>query len=138
MNTRRHAHGVRGRAKPSMMISAELQYDWNVEVIAQFYATLYIEEGGGTRKMHSMTEGDWYNISYDDFVSHFSFRAADAHRSMLHIHNPLDEGEMKFMYALGQEENVGTINGLYTFYSVLNMLFRKTIYPRDEDPTNIL
>jgi hypothetical protein len=88
--------------------------------------------------MHWMTEGDWYNISYDDFASHFSFGAADAHRSMLHIHNPLDEGEMKFMYALGQEENVGTINGLYTFYSVLNMLFRKTIYPRDEHPTNIL
>jgi hypothetical protein len=25
MNTRRHAHGVRGRAKPSIIISAELQ-----------------------------------------------------------------------------------------------------------------
>jgi hypothetical protein len=25
MNTRRHAHGVRGRAKPSMIISAKLQ-----------------------------------------------------------------------------------------------------------------
>jgi hypothetical protein len=33
------------------------QYDWNVEVIAQFYATLYIE-GGGARKMHWMTEGN--------------------------------------------------------------------------------
>jgi hypothetical protein len=29
-----------------------VHYDWNVEVIAQFYATLYIEEGGGARKMH--------------------------------------------------------------------------------------
>jgi hypothetical protein len=34
------------------------QYDWNVEVVAQFYATLYIEEGGGARKMHWMTEVD--------------------------------------------------------------------------------
>jgi hypothetical protein len=41
------------------------------------------------------------------------------------------------MYALGQEGNAGTINGLYTFYSVLKRLFRKTICPRDEDPTNI-
>jgi hypothetical protein len=41
------------------------------------------------------------------------------------------------MYALGQEGNAGTINGLYTFYSVLNRLFRKTICPRDVDPTNI-
>jgi hypothetical protein len=44
---------------------------------------------------------------------------------------------MKFMYALKQEGNTGAINGLYTFYSVLNMLFRKTICPRYGDPTNI-
>jgi hypothetical protein len=44
---------------------------------------------------------------------------------------------MKFLYAPGQEGNAGTINGLYTFCSVLNRLFRKTICPRDGDPTNI-
>jgi hypothetical protein len=108
-----------------------------VVVIVQFYATLYIEEGGGERRMHWMIEGEWDNISYDDFTSRFSFGAVDAHRSRLHIHNPLDEGEMKFMYALGQEGNAGTPNGLCTFYSILNRPFRKTMCPRDEDPTNI-
>jgi hypothetical protein len=112
-------------------------YDWNMEVIAQFYATLYIEDGGGTWKMHWMTESDWYNISYDDFTSHISFGTADAHCSRLHIHNLLDKGEMKFMYAPGQEDNAGTTNGLYTFHSILNRLFRKIVYPRDEDPTDI-
>jgi hypothetical protein len=77
--------------------------------------------------MHWMTEGEWYNIGYDDFASRFSFGVADSHRPRLHIHNPLDEVEMKFMYALGLEGNAGTTNGLYTFYSVLNMLFRKTV-----------
>jgi hypothetical protein len=114
-----------------------VHYDWNVEVIAQFYATLYIEVGGGARKMYCMIEGEWCNIGYDDFASRFSFGAADAHRSRLHIHNLLDEGEMKFMYAPGQEGNAGTTNGLYTFYSVLNMLFRKTVCLKDGDPTNI-
>jgi hypothetical protein len=84
-----------------------------------------------------MTVGEWYNISYVDFASCFSFGAADAHRSRLHIHNPLDEDEMKFMYAMGQEDNAGTTNGLYTFYSILNRLFRKTVCLRDRDPTNI-
>jgi hypothetical protein len=111
--------------------------DWNMEVIAQFYATLFMEEVGGARRIHWMTKGEWYNISYDDFASRFSFGAADAHCSRLHIHNPLDEGEMKFMYAPGQEGNARTTNGLYTIYSVLNMLFRKTVCPRDGDPTNI-
>jgi hypothetical protein len=84
-----------------------------------------------------MIEGDWFNISFDDFASHFSFGPADAHRPRLHIHNPLEENEMKFMYALGLEGNAATTNGLYTFYSVINWLFRKTICPRDGDPTNI-
>jgi hypothetical protein len=108
-----------------------------VEVIAQFYATLYIEEGGGARRMHWMTEGNWYHISYNDFASHFSFGAINAHHPRLHIHNPFEENEMKFMYAPRLEGNEGTINSLYTFYSVLNRIFRKTIFPRDGDPTNI-
>jgi hypothetical protein len=52
-----------------------------------------------------MTEGGWFNISYDDFASRFCFGAADACRQRLHIQNPLDEEEMKFMYALRLEGN---------------------------------
>jgi hypothetical protein len=44
---------------------------------------------------------------------------------------------MKLMYAPRQEMNAESINGLYTYYSVLNRLFRKAICPRDGDPTNI-
>jgi hypothetical protein len=84
-----------------------------------------------------MTEGEWYHITYDGFATRFSFGQADKNCSQIHLHNPLGENEMKFMFAPGQEGNAGTINGLYTFYSVLNRLFRKTICPRDRDPTNI-
>jgi hypothetical protein len=84
-----------------------------------------------------MPEGKWCRIGYDDFTSLFSFGTADAHHSRLHIHNLLDEGEMMFMYAPGQEGNAGTTNGMYTFYSVLNRLFRKTVCPRDGDSINI-
>jgi hypothetical protein len=79
------------------------------------------------RKIHWMIEEEWYNIGYGDFASRFSYGAADAHHPWLHIHNPHDEDEIKFMYAPRQEGNVGTTNGLCTFYSVLNRLFRKTI-----------
>jgi hypothetical protein len=114
-----------------------VHYDRNIEVIAQFYATLFIEEAEDVRAMHWMMEGEWYHITFDEFATQFSYGQANKDRFRIHIHNPLEENKIKFMYALGQEGNVGTINGLYTFYSVLNRLFRKTIYPRDEDPTNI-
>jgi hypothetical protein len=98
---------------------------------------LFFEEAGSVRAMHWMIEGEWYHITYDDFAIRFSFGQADKNRSQIHLHNPIGENEMKFMYTPGQEGNAGTINSLYTFYSVLNRHFRKIIYPRDEDPTNI-
>jgi hypothetical protein len=114
-----------------------VHYDWNIEVIAQFYAALFIEEVEDVRAMHWMTEGEWYHITSDEFATRFSYGQADKDCFRIHIHNPLGENEIKFMYAPGQEGNAGTINGLYTFYSVLNRLFRKIIYPTDGDPTNI-
>jgi hypothetical protein len=114
-----------------------VHYDWNIEVIAQFYATLFIEEAEDVNAMHWMTKGKWYHITFDEFATRFPYGQVDKDSFRIHIHNPLEENEIKFMYAPGQEGNAGTINGLYTFYSVLNRLFRKTICPRDGDPTNI-
>jgi hypothetical protein len=74
---------------------------------------------------------------HSGFATQFSYGQADKDRFRIHIHNPLEENEIKFMDAPGQEGNAGTINGLYIFYSVLNRLFRKTICQRDGDPTNI-
>jgi hypothetical protein len=36
----------------------------NNEVIAQFFATLFVEEHGDTSKLHWMTEGQWFEVSY--------------------------------------------------------------------------
>jgi hypothetical protein len=55
--------------------------------------------------MHWMTKGEWYNIGYGNFASRFSFGVADAHRPRTHINNPLEEDEMKLMFATGQEMN---------------------------------
>jgi hypothetical protein len=115
----------------------DVHYDWNIEVITQFYANLFIEEAEDVRAMHWMTEGEWYHITFDEFATQFSYGQADKDCFRIHIHNPLEENEIKFMYAPGQEGNAGTINGLYTFYSVLNRLFRKTICPRYGNPINI-
>jgi hypothetical protein len=113
------------------------KFDWNNEAIAQFFATLYVEEVGDARNMHWMTVGDWYSISYDDFAHRLGFGREDQNCPKIHLSQPLDEQEMKFMYAPGVEGNTRHINRLYTFYSVLNCLCRKIICSRDGDPTNI-
>jgi phage terminase large subunit len=45
--------------------------NWNNEVIAQFYATVCFEEHGDTRKLHSMTKSQWYEVSYFHFARLF-------------------------------------------------------------------
>jgi hypothetical protein len=35
-----------------------MHYNWNEEVIAQFYAILFIEKAGGLRRIYWMTEGE--------------------------------------------------------------------------------
>jgi hypothetical protein len=92
-------------------------HDWNIEVIAQFYATLFIEEDGNVRVMHWITEGEWYHLTYDEFATQFSFGQTDKDHSKIRLHNPIDENEMKFMCALGQEGNARMINELYIFFS---------------------
>jgi hypothetical protein len=37
---------------------------WNNEIITQFYATLYVKEHGDTRKLHWMTKGQWFEVTY--------------------------------------------------------------------------
>jgi hypothetical protein len=64
--------------------------DWNNEVIAQLYATLYFEENGDTRKLHWMTEGQWYEVSYTQFARLLDFGRKDASRVRIHMSLKLD------------------------------------------------
>ena len=51
--------------------------------------------------------------------------------------NALPTAHFGFMYPPNHEGNYGTTIGMYTFYANLNRLFRKTILPREGDPTRI-
>ena len=44
------------------------EYSWNTEIIAQFYATVFFENDKNPRVMHWMTEGQWYEATYDEFA----------------------------------------------------------------------
>jgi len=113
------------------------QYDWNIEVIAQFYATCHFETHDDMRWVHWMTEGKWYKINYAEFAVMFGFGRADAERVRLHLSSPLPKEEMKCMYLPGRESEFGGPKGLIPFYAYLNKFFRKTLAPREGDAHNI-
>jgi hypothetical protein len=78
-----------------------VHYDWNIDAIAQFYATLFLEEAEDVRAMHWMTEDEWYHITFDEFATRFSYGQADKDRFRIHIHNPLGENEIKLLTSIG-------------------------------------
>ena len=94
------------------------KYDWNVEVVAQFYATLYIEEAGSVRQMHWMTQGRQYSILFSRFARLFGFGQVDLSRERIHIGHPLPREEIEFMYPPQERQHAGSVSHLYTYYSV--------------------
>jgi hypothetical protein len=113
------------------------QKNWNTKIIAQFYATLYVEERGDTRKFHWMTEGRWYEITFEQFDRLFGFGRNDTNRIKIHFTSRLNGNMMRFMYPGGKRGNTGTTSDLFPFYAYLNRLFQRTMTPREGDSSNI-
>ena len=111
--------------------------DWNNEVIAQFYATLYVEEHDDTRKLHWMTEGQWYEVSYAQFARLLGFGRKDDSRVRIHMALKLDARKMTFMYPRSKLGNFGEITDMLPFYAYINRLFRRTLTPREGDGAKI-
>jgi hypothetical protein len=114
-----------------------LQMNWNNEIITQFFATLYIEERGDIRKFHWMTEGRWYEITFEQFARIFEFGWNDANHIKIHFASRLDTSRMRFMYPGNKRGSVGTTSDLLPFYVYLNYLFQRTMARREGDSSNI-
>jgi hypothetical protein len=113
-----------------------INYDWNEEVVAQFYANLYIRRE--TRTFHCLLQDKPLSVSYGRFAQILGFSEEDLSRPKLHGGEfPLDS-EMAFMYdsVYGKVE-FGTTHGMKPVYRMLNQLFRYTLSLKIGDNTNI-
>jgi hypothetical protein len=113
------------------------QKNWNNEIIAQFYATLYVEERGDTRKFHWMTEGRRYEITFEQFARLFGFGRNGANYIKIHFASRLDDSRMRFIYPGSKRGNTGTTSDLLPFNAYLNRLFQRTMTSREGDSSNI-
>jgi hypothetical protein len=77
-----------------------------------------------------MTEGEQFQFSFSNFLTLFRL-PHDETRRKLHDKGPLEVKRMAFMYPWNSKDSWGHVKDLYTYYSVLNRLFRKTLTPRD-------
>jgi hypothetical protein len=94
--------------------------DSNNEVIAQFYDTVCFEEHGVTKKIHWMTESQWYEVLYSHFARLFGFGRKDASRPKIHLALKFDARKIKFMYPRSKQGNFGETTDMFPFYAYLN------------------
>jgi hypothetical protein len=104
-------------------------------VVAQFYATLYVDRD--ENEMHFTLGGKRFKISVYEFGHLFKLRGATTTNQFnsdlvrLHYEDELEVTKMRFMYdrAYGNI-NYGHTSGLTPYYKMLNLLFRYTLCPR--------
>jgi hypothetical protein len=114
----------------------ELNYDWNEEVIAQFYANLYVRRE--TKTFHWLLQGKPLSVSYERFAQILGFGEENLGRpKLLGGEIPLDS-EMAFMYdSMYGKVEFGTTHGMKPVYRMLNQLFCYTLTPKIGDNYNI-
>jgi hypothetical protein len=91
---------------------------------------LYVGEREDTRKVHWMTEGRWYEITFEQFARLYGFGRKDANRQKIDFALCLEGSKMRFMYPSNKRGGVGTTLNLLPFYAYLNCLFPRTMTPR--------
>ena len=123
------------------------QCDWNEEVVAQFYATLWVDTINHV--MHWTLEGKRYAVSIVAFARLFGFNIGDENGSYvkdeskidLHVGSELEDTKMHFMYDGAYIDSgkpvFGKNIGLTPYYKFLNQLFRGTIAPKGGNVDNI-
>jgi hypothetical protein len=110
-------------------------YDWNEEVITQFYATLYVNRS--TKTFHWTIQGKPFYVEYAHFASILGF--SNANLTKIHeMEYMLEDGELHYMYESSHGDiKFGTIHGLTSYYKLLNQLFCYTLCPKGGDSDNI-
>jgi hypothetical protein len=119
-------------------------YDWNKEVIAQFYSTLWVKLGseiiGGYEYpyMNFNIEGTWYKISYKRFAHIISFtdQEIQSDRKCVHSYNLPDRDDVSDIHIVPTKDLWKTTN-IQAYYRYLNSLFRATLIPKGGNQVNV-
>jgi hypothetical protein len=91
----------------------ELKYDWNDEVILQFYSTLYIDEKSS--KLFWMTEDEIYSVSLVRFTTILSLQDHTHYPKKLHDDRVMELNLIRFMYEK-DEYKLSKVEGFKPFF----------------------
>lgn len=86
------------------------RYDWNEEVLCQFWATLFLD--GGNSKIYWMTQRIQYSINYKKFGSYFLLPKNNSRKPSIVNEKGFSDRAMCFMYTDPDNALIGSTEGL--------------------------
>jgi hypothetical protein len=86
--------------------------------------------------MFRMTGGEDHQLTFSNVLTLFRL-PNDGFARKLHDVGLLEAKKMAFIYPRNARDSWGHVKGLYTYYSILNRLFRKKLMPRDGNTSDI-
>jgi hypothetical protein len=110
------------------------RYDWNEEVILQFYSTFFFHKN--STGITWMTDGTKYSISIGRFASILGLGASAKNPLILHYGNVIGLSQMASMYKTSSF-NAPTITNIKPEMIVLYRVIRKTLAPKEGDSSRV-
>jgi hypothetical protein len=109
------------------------KYDWNKEIICQFYATFYFD--ANAQKLLWMTNGQQYEITVRGFAQLLGLehQLEMLPEVWIHTFGVLKLDEMQFMYAPDAEAHPPKVLNFLPELNTLHRLIRATLAPRIRD-----
>ncbi|KAM3261053.1 hypothetical protein ACQJBY_051988 [Aegilops geniculata] len=101
-------------------------YDWDNELIRQFYSTVHISDDNSS--ITWMADGRRITTNKRAWEEMFSIPGS-VHTAIIHSEFLLDDDDKRIMYTAA-EYTVGQTRSLSPLASIANKIIRKTIYPR--------
>jgi hypothetical protein len=112
------------------------ELDWNEEVIAQFYATVWYtpseEETNIPPYMHFAIQGVEYKCSYNRFARILGLPFDDEEMILMHTWEKPREEDLP-LYHIDPSSRPWLATNLKPYYRYLNLLFRQTVMPKGGD-----
>jgi hypothetical protein len=127
---------LRACERKKMKNTMTFQYDWNDEVIAQFYSTLWIkladeESPYNFPYLNLYIEGSWYKVSYQRFAHILGFSDEDISGDKIKIHDfrQPTKDEARDLH-ISETGKFWESTNLHKFYRYINSLCRMTLIPK--------
>jgi hypothetical protein len=111
------------------------KYNWNTEIICQFYCSLYYKASDCT--FHWITEGEHYCVDYMTFSRILGLGSEHEKYDLIHVEKRLKPMDAQFMFFNPTLAHEGKSTYLQPYYNYANFMMRWIIDPKKGDYTSL-